>query len=398
MTAEQPGPGRRRGPRPLMLHLALASLSWPGSKLGSSSWNADWTRCLDQLQRPGAAENPLPPPVDAGLIAGIAAYRRHPYCRDLIDPPVCWSAGSTRLLDYGGTGPAMLLVPSLVNRFTVLDLSADRSMARFLATQGFHVLLLDWGWPGPAEAALDLDALITRRLLPAIAGIGDVILVGYCMGGLLALAAGLHAPGLRGLALLATPWDFHAGDAETVAAGRLLQERLAPVIALHGRLPVDVLQALFSLGDPLSVAAKYRAFAELDQTSARARQFVALEDWLNDGVPLTSPVAQDCLGGWYAENRPMRGGWLVAGAPVDPAALRVPCFIALPGRDRIVPPESAAPLAGLIPDAIAHRPAAGHVGMVAGLHAEAALWRPLAAWAAGLDPSVRRWTQTGRTG
>jgi hypothetical protein len=33
---------------------------------------------------------------------------------------------------------------------------------------------------------------------------------------------------------------------------------------------------------------------------------------------------------------------------------------------------------------VLHEPAAGHIGMVAGSGAEAALWRPFAAWLAGL--------------
>ena len=52
----------------------------------------------------------------------------------------------------------------------------------------------------------------------------------------------------------------------------------------------------------------------------------------------------------------------------------------MPGRDRIVPPESARPLAELIPGAVLHQPAAGHIGMAAGARAEAALWRPLLDW------------------
>ena len=50
----------------------------------------------------------------------------------------------------------------------------------------------------------------------------------------------------------------------------------------------------------------------------------------------------------------------------------------------IVPPESARPLAMRIRDAVLHEPAVGHIGMVAGARAEAALWRPLLAWVRGL--------------
>jgi polyhydroxyalkanoate synthase len=132
--------------------------------------------------------------------------------------------------------------------------------------------------------------------------------------------------------------------------------------------------------DPWGIAEKYRGFARLDQDSDRARMFVALEDWLNDGVPLVAPVARECLQGWYGANSPARGTWRIAGEAVDPTRLHLPCFVAVPGRDRIVPPQSAAPLAALIAGAVLHAPRAGHVGMVAGANAERALWQPLVEW------------------
>ena len=107
---------------------------------------------------------------------------------------------------------------------------------------------------------------------------------------------------------------------------------------------------------------------------------MALEDWLNDGIPLAAAVARTCLGEWYGENATVRGNWRIAGLPVDPAAIGAPAFVAVPGRDRIVPPESARPLAALIPNAVLHQPLAGHIGMAAGARAEQSLWRPLLAW------------------
>jgi poly(3-hydroxyalkanoate) synthetase len=155
---------------------------------------------------------------------------------------------------------------------------------------------------------------------------------------------------------------------------------LEPALAFSQALPVDVLQSLFALLDPWSVADKYRGFANLPQDSKRAKLFVALEDWLNDGVPLAAPVTRACLGEWYGENAPARGTWRIAGLPVDPTQIRLPTFVAVPGRDRIVPPESARPLAALIAGAVLHQPNAGHIGMAAGARAEALLWRPLLDW------------------
>ncbi|WP_245185471.1 alpha/beta fold hydrolase [Falsiroseomonas frigidaquae] len=327
---------------------------------------------------------------DRALLAGLAAYRRHPYSRTLPDPPVIWAEGGSRLLDYATSeaGPLVLFVPSLVNRAQVLDLMPGRSLLRFLAGQGVRPLLLDWGWPGEAERRFSLTDYIAGRLERALAALpGPVVLVGYCMGGLLALAAALRRPDrVSALGLLATPWDFHADAAEATRAraAAALLPGLEPMLNATGTLPVDAIQTLFAGLDPFGIPQKFRAFARLDPASERAAQFVALEDWLNDGVPLAAPVAREALGGWYGANTPHRLAWRVAGAAVDPAALAMPAFVAVPARDRIVPPASAQALAARLPRAAIHPAAAGHIGMAAGSNAEAALWRPMLAWLRGL--------------
>jgi len=319
---------------------------------------------------------------DSALIAGIAAYRRHPYARNLPDPPTLWAEGETVLRDFGGAGPTVLFVPSLINRAYVLDLAPGRSMLRWLAANGVHPLLLDWGWPGEAERRFTLTDYIAGRLERALLAVeAPVVLAGYCMGGLLALAAALRRPErVAALALLATPWDFHADDSDRAQAVANMLPLLEPALAFANTLPVDGLQLLFALLDPYGIAEKYRGFARLDPEGERARMFVALEDWLNDGVPLAAPVARECLDGWYGRNTPARLQWRVAGLPVDPGALRVPAFVAVPARDRIVPPDSARPLAEAIPGATLHTPRAGHIGMAAGSTADAELWRPLRDW------------------
>ncbi len=316
------------------MHLMPGMLPSPASWTASPSWSA-------APQAP-----PIPPGADAALIAGIAAYRRHPWQRDLPDPPGVWQEGDTRLLDYGkAADPAVLFVPSLVNRAYVLDLSPRRSMMRWLAGQGVRPLLLDWGWPGAVERGFTLTDYVAGRLERAMAAAGGrVVLAGYCMGGLLALAAALRRPDLvRGLALLATPWDFHAEDARKARQIGTMLPRFEPLLSATGSLPVDSLQALFALPDLGGIAAKYRAFGRMDQASPAALDFVAIEDWVNDGVPLAAPVAREALAGWYGANTPGRGAWRVAGEAVDPARLAVPAFVAAPGRGRRVAPRRAVP-------------------------------------------------------
>lgn len=391
---EAPHPLSRRGPRPLMLHLGLAWLKPGGSCAALLNWNNNWLNMLS-----GSAP-PDPQALislfeaawqqDRQLIAGIAAYRRADYVRRVSEKPVIWSEGETRVLDYGGHGPAVLFVPSLVNRAYILDLMEDGSMLRWLATQNMRPYLLDWGWPGEAERHFSLTDYIAGRLERALAALaGPVILAGYCMGGLLALAAALRAQmGGRkvvGLALLATPWDFHAGDAE--AAQRLAASLpfMEPALQFSNSLPIDMLNTLFTLIDPSGVAEKYRDFAGQDPASPRARRFVAMEDWLADGVPLGAAVAREALGGWYGANSTARLHWRVAGLAVDPGALEMPCFCAIPARDRVVPAKSAHALARALRNVMVLEPSAGHIGMVAGTHAQSALWAPFSAWVQGLS-------------
>lgn len=405
MTEPRPQAGMRLGPRPLLLHLTLAMLRSSVSVITSESSNPDWPNSSVAAIRAAlgaaSAQARFPEAVlhealrqDRALIAGIAAYRRHPWRRDIEDPPVIWREGGSRLLDYGGAGPAVLVVPSLVNRAHVLDLMPGHSMLRWLAARGVRPLLLDWGSPGDLERHFTLTDYTAGRAERALAAIGQkAILIGYCMGGLLTIALAQRRPDqVRALGLLATPWDFHAPDPTRARQAADCLPILEPALSLFGALPVDLLQSLFALLDPWGVAAKYRAFSRVPPDSPRAALFVAMEDWLNDGIPLAEAVTRACLTEWYGANTPMRGQWQVAGLPVEPRSLSCPTFVAIPGRDRIVPPESATPLVALIPGAVRHTPLSGHVGMVAGMTAERALWHPLLDWIGSLpaEPSTRR--------
>ncbi|MCQ8240962.1 alpha/beta fold hydrolase [Rhizosaccharibacter radicis] len=345
---------------------------------------------------PPSGSGSLPPPLDPAvlaeaadplLLAGIAAYRRHPCRREMADPPVVWSGGSSRLLDYGPDGGVpVLVIPSLVNRGYILDLGEQNSMLRAMSARGLRPLLMEWGWPGEEERRFDVGDYITRRLEPALESVRArtdriVSLLGYCMGGTMAVAlAQRRAADVGAMALLAAPWNFHAGTPDAPGQAEALLQWAAPVMDAIGTMPIDMIQAAFASLEPDGVLNKFRAFGAQPQDGPRAALFVAMEDWLNDGVPLSAPVARECLGDWYGRNLPARDAWFVGGTAIRPADLRVPSLVVVPERDRIVPPGSAGALAEMIPGAVQLRLPAGHVGMVAGNRGPALLWRPLADW------------------
>lgn len=132
--------------------------------------------------------------------------------------------------------------------------------------------------------------------------------------------------------------------------------------------------------DPIVALRKFRRFAGLDQNSLAARNFVAVEDWLNDGVALALPVADEALLGWYGANTPGNGAWSVGNVAIDPAAVSCPSLVVVPGSDRLVPPASAAAVIPLLRNAASLDLPLGHIGMVVGSSAERSLWAPLAEW------------------
>lgn len=403
----------RLGPRPLPLHLASAATLWMSSRAalpllssGSLPWRPELAPAAGALRQSLAsvAAEDFAAAVDAELrarsdsfLTGLERYRHHPYRRALPEPSVLWQEGSTRLLDYApGGGAPLLVVPSLINRAYILDLAPDKSLLRFLAGAGFRPLLVDWGKPGALERGFDLTAYTVGRLeqaAEAASSLGaPVAVLGYCMGGLLALALAERRAGLVGaLALLATPWDFHAERAGQAKLLGRVAEPLACGFAALGEVPVDVLQLLFAALDPLLALRKFARFAALPAGSVEERDFVAVEDWLNDGVPLALPVARECLSGWYGANAPGRGSWRIAGRPVLPGRVAAPSLVVLPAQDRIVPPRTAAALAERLPGAERLAPPLGHIGMMVAREAPQAVWRPLAQWLARhAEPPRRR--------
>jgi polyhydroxyalkanoate synthase len=322
------------------------------------------------------------------FLDGVLTYRRYPSQRPASDQPVLWREGTTLLRDYrrgnGAAAPRLLVVPSLINRYYILDLEPESSFLADLAGRGYAPFVVDWDAPGAEEQGFDLTRYIAGRLEGALDAVkrepgGPIVVIGYCMGGNLALALALRRQkDVAALACLATPWDFHA-DGETQA--RLIGaigRHMDPVFQALGEMPVDLLQSLFASLDPLSILAKFRRFA--DMAGDHARKFVALENWLNDGVGLAAPVARECLTQWYGENSTALGNWLIAGEPVRPEKLRLPALAMVPSADRIVPPRSALNLAQRLPHCETMTPAAGHVGMMVGSSARAKVWDPLDAW------------------
>jgi polyhydroxyalkanoate synthase len=298
----------------------------------------------------------------ARVLAGLARYQQ----ARLPPPRQAWPevarVGGVTLRAGADGGRPLVLVPSLINAPDVLDLGPGQSLAAHLAAAGFRPLLVDWG---AQPEALGLHALVETRLVPLIAGLGMAVpVVGYCLGGTLALAAARAGVASR-LALLAAPWRFGGYGGAGQAALATWWSQAQPLAQPLGAVPMDLLQPAFWSLDPEAVVAKYERLATADDAAVTG--FARLEDWANGGAPISLAAAADLAGLFGAGAVGLGGDALPAIPLLDVVAM----------ADRIVPAAAA-----LTDPGDPHRLEimGGHVGMVVGGRARERLWEPLAAW------------------
>ncbi len=308
------------------------------------------------------------PALARAALKGLTAYADAVRPEPAEPRPEIARVGGAALRDHGGSGPPVVLIPSLINPPNILDLDRETSLAGAVAGMGRRALLLDWG-EARGRAMLDVSAHVGEVLVPLIGAVGErAALVGYCLGGTMALAAANLLPVER-VATLAAPWHFARYPDDARSALQTMWREARPAARGFGALPMEVLQAAFWSLDPARTVAKFAEFASLERGGAKARRFAALEDWANEGEALPFPAARELIEDLFGADLPGAGTWTIGGRRIV-EALDVPVLHLTAANDRIAP-------AGTAPVGATRDIAAGHVGMVVGsaramLHAELA--------------------------
>ena len=297
------------------------------------------------------------PALARAALYGLNRYEQMPRPERPRAKPEIGRVRGACLRDHGGSGPPAILVPSLINPPRILDLDEQVSLAGAVAAMGRHALLLDWG-AAAERKELSVAGHVEQLLLPLIGELEPPpALIGYCLGGTMAIAAANCIPVER-VATLAAPWRFKRyPQASRDALLAMWRHSRAAAEAL-GALPMELLQAAFWSLDPERTVKKFAEFGRLEPGSAEAQRFVELEEWANEGEPLPCPAARELIEDMFGEDLPGHGKWVVAGCAVSDR-LNFPTLHLTAERDLIAPPATApeGELAGI---------ASGHVGMIVG--------------------------------
>ena len=291
-----------------------------------------------------------------------------------------------RLLDPAGSprqGPPVLFVPAPVSRYFILDLLPGRSFAGHVANAGFDVYIADFGEPTREDRFADLayyvDGLVRRsvRTVASISGQERIDVVGYCLGGTLALLySALYPETVRRLVLLTTSVD---GDVEGGIPWVAHRMGLAGESYDHPRLvPAAEVKSWFEMLAPGSNSLAGRVsdlWDRLDDQPERLREVRTMASWVDDVVPAPGRLLAELyrkLG--PGANGLMNGTATVGDRLVDLRSVAMPVLSVSAEKDTIAPAIGVDAVQRIVPHAEIVRLPGGHVGIVAG-RAAAGLWK-----------------------
>ncbi|WP_373488330.1 alpha/beta fold hydrolase [Blastomonas sp.] len=274
----------------------------------------------------------------------------------------------------------IIFVPSPINAPYVLDMDADCSLMAWLHNHGLASGLVDWGRTETADRSDDIDSYAHHRLVPLLEALpGPVHLVGYCLGGLVAMAAACHVR-VASLSLIASPWHFSGYPPARRAELATMWQTHRSTCAQLGLVPMEVMQQGFWTLSPAKLIQKYLTFGQMAADSPAARRFVAIEDWANGGDPLPFALGEQLFERLYGDDITGRGQWQVGGRDIHADAVLGPVMEFASATDDIVPLACSPDLPGRVVLG------SGHVGMMVGSKAPDQLWPMLKDWILAHEP------------
>jgi polyhydroxyalkanoate synthase len=309
---------------------------------------------------------------------------------------VIWTHRGTTLYRYRssarGHAIPVLLVFALINRPEIFDLRPGNSLVEFMLGEGFDVFLVDWGVPGEEDAEMGLAEYVCDELHWAVretlrsAGIEELTLVGWCIGGTLsAMYCALHPDGpVRNAILLTTPIDPSGSLYARWLGGEEFDVDL--IADSYPALPGSGIDWANKLMKPVAnhLTTYRRLFMSVLEGKEVRVGYQAMAKWVADNPPFASRAYREWVTWMYKENRLVDGRLRLRGQRVDLRRIEQNLLVVTAGADHIAPREGTVPLLDLVSSAdVTHlaRPG-GHIGLIAGSKAKQEIWPELANWLA----------------
>jgi polyhydroxyalkanoate synthase len=242
----------------------------------------------------------------------------------------------------------LLMVPPWINKYYILDLTAQKSFIKYVVDQGFTVFVISWVNPNERLAEKTFEDYILEGILEAVrvvkeeTGLQKINVLGYCVGGT-ALATGLAYLAQRGeepfkcCTLLTTQVDFTlAGDLLLFTDDTQL-DSLDSLMTEKGFLDGSRMANVFNMMRPRDLIWPY----VVNNYMLGKKPFpFDLLFWNQDSTRMAAANHKFYLREFYNENRLAKGEMVVGGIKLELNKIDLPIFSVATREDHIAPAPS----------------------------------------------------------
>lgn len=298
---------------------------------------------------------------------------------------------SFRLLRYQSKNrkykTPVLIVSSLVGKYYILDLTAERSYVSHLLDEGFDVFIIDWTTDDASEN-FGLEVYADKFLSEIVEKVCElskskkVSLLGYSLGGILALIySALYAKKVKNLILLTTPIDF----SQDGAIRDWTSEKAFDVdraVDWFGNISGEAVSFSMQMIKPLSSFLRGANILQFAENKKDFDALTALEIWLQDAAPFPAELFRDVIKKLYRENLLAKNELKIGGKKVDLRKIKASVLNVVGTHDQVVTSETSEKFLGLLGkiDKTQIELDYGHLTISVGSGAKEDFWKTSAEW------------------
>lgn len=281
----------------------------------------------------------------------------------------------------------ILVVGSLINRHYILDILPQISIIRGFQKYGFDVYATDWKSPTLKDENMTLETYAHDYLensvdeVKKITSSENVTIFGYCWGGIFSLMySSIHPENVKNLILHATPIDFEKVPSVVDTWAKNIE--FENLIQTFGNIPASFLNLAFLMRNPLEAFMKYPWYFSEPRSMDDVKQFMAVESWLYDSVPIIGRVYKTIIDDIYKKNLLIKNQMHLGKEKIDLKKITMPFLNIVGSNDDLVPPESSRTITDVIASSdkkLLEFPT-GHVGLCISSRAHEKLWPQVYDW------------------
>jgi polyhydroxyalkanoate synthase subunit PhaC len=242
----------------------------------------------------------------------------------------------------------LVIFPPWINRFYILDLTAEKSFIQYCLDQGISTFIVSWKSADASMAEVIWDDYISAEIdavdtIREILGVPSVHTIGYCVAGT-TLSAALAILTAKGEADKIKSATFFTAQVDFSEAGELLhfvdkqQLQMIDALSAQGFLDGRYMSLTFNL-----LRSRDLIWSTVVKNYLLGEDYPAFDllHWNGDVTNLPAKWHRSYLCDLYRDNLLVQPGRLSAlGTPIDLTVVKTPCYIQAGREDHIAPAAS----------------------------------------------------------